>query len=533
MIEERYEISVWEDYVVPATYDEDNKIDVPEHYEENKIAVIGSNSMTSQIRAREPKLVENINGSNTFTFKLFYSYVDVESGEKKTNPFVGLLVNERKIKVLWKNKWYDFVIKNIQEDSSGKTIFYTCKDLFINELSKTGFDLEFDTELENNMGTIQELAERVLEDTDWQLDTQDSDEIMQKKEEPVYEVNTKNSIDAIRDSDGHTVVIPYGKTVLVFYNQIQEIIASDQNAGKTKIQFGYASDYATEKNSQLVTNAESCSFELNWEKKETDDGIKFLSFNYLENLYYEAGVSNNYRAERLVSNYKTAYDTKINRYVDVYEYTRPDPNDMSDNPKTITTEIYKYETSDFKDPTLIGNIITNSKDFINTSGWTDPEGNLTFGLYPAALEVGSKSNLIFTESGFENPNKKLYINSGLQDTLFLPNGIQKGQKFIFRYKARVQPSNSNTVNPEYHTDGALFKVHIGSYTKKDNDITISDNNNCFSSKRVNSSDKEWYEFRLTCKKSISKEKLRKNNFGIVLEAKTYKDDYAKAKFWVE
>ena len=73
-----------------------------------------------------------------------------------TNPFLALLSNERKIKVLWKNKWYDFVIKNISEDTSSRKNTYTCQDLYINELSKNGFNLTFDSELGNNEGTAQE-----------------------------------------------------------------------------------------------------------------------------------------------------------------------------------------------------------------------------------------------------------------------------------------------------------------------------------------------------------------------------------------
>jgi hypothetical protein len=122
MLKEKYEISLWEDYLVPKTDS------VPEHYEERKIATIGSNTMTAQWRALEPKLVENINGSNTLTFKMYYKYIDNETGEKVTNPFQKVMTNERKIKVYWKNKWYDLIIKSIQEDSNGKSITYTCKD---------------------------------------------------------------------------------------------------------------------------------------------------------------------------------------------------------------------------------------------------------------------------------------------------------------------------------------------------------------------------------------------------------------------
>jgi len=57
---------------------------------------------------------------------MFYTYIDTITGERKDNPFKTLLVNERKVKVKWKGEWYDFVIKNINEDSSGKSVTYTC-----------------------------------------------------------------------------------------------------------------------------------------------------------------------------------------------------------------------------------------------------------------------------------------------------------------------------------------------------------------------------------------------------------------------
>jgi len=47
---------------------------------------------------------------------------------------------------------------------------YTCEDAFINELSRTGFNLTFATELQNNIGAAKELIEKVIENTDWQFD---------------------------------------------------------------------------------------------------------------------------------------------------------------------------------------------------------------------------------------------------------------------------------------------------------------------------------------------------------------------------
>ena len=58
MAKDTYEISVWRDVLVNG------------HYEEAKIAVIGSDKLKASCRAIEPKLIENINGTNTFTFKM-------------------------------------------------------------------------------------------------------------------------------------------------------------------------------------------------------------------------------------------------------------------------------------------------------------------------------------------------------------------------------------------------------------------------------------------------------------------------------
>jgi hypothetical protein len=85
---------------------------------------------------------------------MYSHYWDEVANKLVWNPFMQYLTNERKVKLKYNGKWYDFVIKNINEDSATKAFTYTCKDLFLNELSKTGFELEFDTELGNNMGTL-------------------------------------------------------------------------------------------------------------------------------------------------------------------------------------------------------------------------------------------------------------------------------------------------------------------------------------------------------------------------------------------
>jgi hypothetical protein len=85
------------------------------------------------------------------------------------------LQNENKLKLKYKGKWYDFIIKNISEDSSTQSYAYTAKDLFINELSKNGFEVILDTQKLNNYGTITDLATKALAGTDWSIDIDNSD----------------------------------------------------------------------------------------------------------------------------------------------------------------------------------------------------------------------------------------------------------------------------------------------------------------------------------------------------------------------
>ena len=121
-----YEISLWEE--VLTFIDEDGnlhttiteEIDKPiiaQYYDEKKVAVLGSNTMSSPICAVEGKLVTNVNGSNTLTFSLYQTYYDEETNREIENPYVKLLSNERKIKLrhgpVDHCKWYDLVIKKI------------------------------------------------------------------------------------------------------------------------------------------------------------------------------------------------------------------------------------------------------------------------------------------------------------------------------------------------------------------------------------------------------------------------------------
>lgn len=417
MKKNKYEISLWEDRLVPQT-GEGQSI-VPEHYEEEKVCIIGSDTMTSQVRALEPKLVRNVNGTNKLTFKLYYTYIDNETGKRIQNPFISLLVNERKVKCKWEDQWYDFVIKGVQEDSNGKTITYTCEDLYINELSKTGFSLEFDQKLNNNQGTAQELAKKVLEGTDWIVDTDNSDHILQTIEEPLYRATLTQNLDA-KDKNGTIKTILGGSVIYLFYSVVQE--------KKSYIQFIYNTSYETESNSQLLKENNCYSVEMDWSVFETllDRNIGI--------------VFSDYRGKRLVRKQLQEFNNALNRNCYVYK-------DQSNN------KVLGYSTVEYKDPTVVLNLISNSKEFVDTNGWRGGEG-LGWELYPPFF--GTEITDSYSSSTYiKAPGGKLSLfNSGLQDNAgYLGEGLQAGQRYIVRlqaysYNETNKSLSSDLISPE-------------------------------------------------------------------------------------
>ena len=200
-----YEISVWEDVLVDAEeqqyelatketsdketfykkegekyvkldkindYKGDKYIRVPRKlsfFKEEKVAVIGANDHNAPELAYNPKFIDDVKGEHTLTFTMNGKYYDKELETFVDNPYIKYLTNERKIKLFFRDEWYDLIIKKVEENKRNYSYTYTATDLFINELGKNGFKVELDTELENNQGTAEELAAQILEGTDWRV----------------------------------------------------------------------------------------------------------------------------------------------------------------------------------------------------------------------------------------------------------------------------------------------------------------------------------------------------------------------------
>ena len=475
----KYEISVWED----VFSQEDNC------FHEQKIIIIGSDTMTSQNRAREPKMINNINGTNKFSFNLYYSYIDTITGEKVKNPYVQYLINERKIKVLWKDKWYDFIIKQIKEDQVNHVFTYTCEDAFITELSRTGFNLTFATELENNIGTARELVEKVIEDTDWQFD-EDSDTIYQKIDEPVYEVQIVHDFQALQNPENTGINVYGGHPALVYYS-----CAPDINNLKTSLQFYYSESgvWEQDENDMLVINGKCCSVGVTWQVNDTK-ATALVNGNPIFMINFATGLSINYRAERYVQSQKTVYNNIVNRYVNVY-------NDGA---------LLGYSSTEFNDALAVVNLVTNPSNFSNTSGWIG-EG-LFFKLSPA---FGPNTDVsTYTATSYLYLPEGTYYNTGIQNNRpYIPDGFTIGENYILRIRARMdgdEPASAgNITSPNFFTPSIQ--------SRRDYDPTGT---NYF---RITNSfydeEENWIEYDMTCIKSCPYEMILSTTqpFGIFLE----------------
>lgn len=504
-MKERYEISLWEDYLNSSGSN---------LYEERKLCVIGSDSMTAENRAYFPRLVNNINGTHSFTFKMYYCLTD-ENGTKYQNPFLNLLVNERKVKVFWHNEWYDFVIKNCQEDSSGKFIEYTCQDLFINELSKNGFEIEFDSELMNNQDTIDKLAERVLEGTDWRLG--DCDVIQQLQEEPTYSAVTLYSTEAKNETRATTSIIPANKEILIFYSQFRDIIASESTGGTFDLQFAYSDDYRTDLNSQLVINAD-CYVIKNtvWSKDSSKLAILIngtiwfeISLNALVTIY---------RAKRLVTQPRRIFDPLTNQYVSIYKALSAGTGIYTGLFNT-GDEIYGYDKTEYSDPIFVNNLIVNGSHFGDFNGWgasnSTGSNGFYFQLYPKyndstiLSDYAAKSYLRLISA---SPNTYFY-NAALQlQTQFLPNGISNGDQFCYRIKLK---SNSNNEPGSYITNPANYAPCAYAYSISGSTYVIN-GDNVFQIDSQRSSN-DWLEYHITCQASFTRAELNDGAIGLFLK----------------
>lgn len=201
-----YKLSLWEDNL-------DSSL-------ETLLTPLASSEIKAPTRAYNLVLKHNINGQKTLTFEIFLKYFDINENKLLDNPLAAMVCNERRLKLFYDDEWYDFVIKSVQESSDKMTASITATDLFINELSRNGFEIELNQQLFNNQGTAPELGEKVLDGTDWSINFDECDKLIQVSEEVCYECEAEKDfrIESILGTMESNIVYEQDDEVIMDYS---------------------------------------------------------------------------------------------------------------------------------------------------------------------------------------------------------------------------------------------------------------------------------------------------------------------------
>lgn len=494
MLIKPYEISIWDDILTYEVeldtgeilsmtplelqnYQElhpDKKYNLlNQFYDERKIAIIGSNTLETPWRAITPSFKENVNGTHDLSFKMYAKYYDYDSELWYENPFVKKMVNERKAKLFYEGKWYDFVLKKIDENSSDYSFSYQFKDVFINELSKTGYNIEFNQELENNIGTISELSKKILEESDWDLGT--CDIFRQYNEEPLYKGILNVPIQAKSMLTDEIISIEKGQTIYICYNSIDSSISP--------IQFIYNADgYRVERTTNVIDEKDNYSLEVVFDQ----DDIKYKDVS----LFSFLDLSEEYRGKRLVRTPKTQYDSRSEKYVTSYN----------------NGSIFGYQESEYITISSVQNYVTNPSSFVSTDGWK-AKGNIKLTTNYPISELGDKTLVSYINYNWHDSANKYLINTGVSDNKSYINGFSKGEEYALKLK----------VSDKYKSQSGYSNIEIivGQYEIQNGNYIIPEGGKAFF-KYLNFKDN--MPMIVSCTQSISYKEMLNLKIGIIIRA---------------
>lgn len=365
-----YELSVWRDVPIAGTLETDG------YFTDEKVAIIGSDSMDSPLKAYDVSLKELTNGDCTLTFSMLYDYE--KDGERVNNPLFELLKNEIKLKLRrgeeygfidangnidfsilqeedTENRWRDFVIKTIDKDSNTHVANIVAKEIFVNELGKNGWSVTLNTELENNYGTVEQLAEKVLDGSDWKVEKGYSP--IERVKEPLfeYQIPEGTSIAAVAmrkgdDGNNKEITISANEYIYFFYNdaEFSEPIESGKDGQwgikeKESVQILYFGRKIDDKDNPVAI----------------DDGRVVIDDDYLFNYKIASAAVNvkvtGYSGYRIQDRTRTVYEPTLDKYVEVYT--------------SGSEEYFSYTETEYHVSPLVQNYLTNSTNFTSNAGW--------------------------------------------------------------------------------------------------------------------------------------------------------------------
>lgn len=483
---DKFELSVWED--IPEAQGE--------YFEERKMGVLASSAMlNTPLRAYDITLEEDINGEKKLTFSMLKSYVDNKTGQRVENPWIPLLCAERKVKLCdgdyifeasekdeedTENKWSDFIIKQISEDSEKRVNTYTCSEIFTKELGKNGFAVLLDNELNNNTDTCLELAKKILDGSGWTID-KDSAMPPETQEEQLFELTLPaNGIDG-KNTVSRVPVTGLTGTAYVFYSDVESTDA------------GWKIKKTDEYLGQQILWKDGTAFDTD----EIDENHVVIDDTFAHNYSVDftsiegwvvapVGLQvgdNIIRGKRIIKTQVGKYDPAVKNYV--YKFKDADGN-----------EVWGYENTEYITSNTVLNYLVNTTNFVNTNGWEEV-GDSEKPLYLVTLPQIKAEDLKGDEAtvraimaswvGHNYLSRKQRVNSdgtlteitGYEYYNVGPHnqGIEweKDKKYVVRLRARQIEKNATTEaynTLDYTKDPTeVIKVQLGYKSKNDPALT--------------------------------------------------------------
>lgn len=478
-----------------------------EYMEEVKLFDLASNKFVSPISAYKLQFTQNVNGSNDLTFNVPYKYYNEDTNTIELNPFINYLIPDRHLKLQYDYerdangiylkdldgnlipKWYDLIITSTSEAQESNVCTYKCEDMHIQELSKNGYRIELDTELENNMGTTVALASQILEDTEWNVVDTDgitlkngqpfnSDIIKSTQNEALYEcsINVAAGIQAevvdtytyndVTWHKGDKVTIPYGATIYVS--------SSSYSEKRTPVVFlwveGTADDMLLDSDGTILNSPN-----YKWVDPVHDfdfDNTLYINPKYRGEMLYQNSVTTYvptlnaicYNYERIeyfvksTDNYPqrgTVYYTRrtegaVNKYT-IFTGSSFDPNTdyfitkYSTTPLSSDTEkvlYYSYDKQVYPSIDSVKQLITNSTSYAIAESWDQTKVKCIN--EQVAVSGGYKFNS-YVQVDFGNSGYCSNYGINSCKSFISPNKeplFTVGQKYIFAIKT----SDANYVN---------------------------------------------------------------------------------------
>lgn len=401
-----YRLSLWQDEL--------------ENNLETMITPLASSEVKAPNRAYNLILKRNINGQKSLSFEIFMKYYDIDSNKLIDNPLASFICNEKRLKLNYNDKWYDFIIKSVKENSDKYTMSITATDLFINELSRNGFEIELNQKLFNNQGTAAELGEKVLQGTDWSINLDECDTLIQTNEEVCYECTLKNPI-----------------------KNVPSMLDKNKSFTVSKFYLPYSCVINNENPAQIIVIDDNLIY-------DTDDNVALHSDhnclveiidNKINGVSFEKKISTAHRVEKILESPKVWYDDRLGSIVTLYE----GKFDSTDK----TKQLYCYEKKEIISPAINQNWIVNSKDFNSEWGWTGAKRNYSPSLKVSTLD-DFKNNIKVIKSTLNLSTTPITTPQGLScllnDGLFYYRDnigeLNKGDELICKVKTAKATNSS-------------------------------------------------------------------------------------------